>query len=100
MPLRAAEQLSIGAEFWKLECRLFWHQTLGAVTLNWQGPRPFPWESPCSEGLTWLSCRKESFSGEFLSEQWVSEQEVEASSWLPQVAANLELGMTTAAVPP
>lgn len=29
-----------------------------------------------------------------LSEQWVSEQEVEASSWLPQVAANLELGMT------
>lgn len=30
--------------------------------------------------------------GEFLSEQWVSEQEVEASSWLPQVVAELELG--------
>lgn len=30
--------------------------------------------------------------GEFLSEQWISEQEVEASSWLPQVAAELELG--------
>lgn len=68
---------------------------LGAETLDGQGTRSqhlFPGKVPVLKASHDCHPGRRVSMGEFLSEQWVSEQEVEASSWLPQVVAELELG--------